>query len=89
MQVLLAVCAQSAAVPVCLTDLRYGDEAAWVIGNLGHLFYIRRPGVEPANDEEARSINEVLQRYGPYLIDNSGTPADAARQILAVLDRVQ
>lgn len=71
---------------VCITDVRYLNEANWVRSQGGLVIGIHRPGFRANNEEEAISIREVLiQRPDIPWIINDGTPRDLevkAREIL-------
>ena len=58
---------------VGITDVRYADEARWAKSLGGHIVYIDRPGVGPANAEEKRSIQEILddKLFGSVLHNDS------------------
>ena len=71
---------------VCITDVRYLNEANWVRKHGGLVIGIERPGFRANNEEEAISIREVrIQRPDIPWIINDGTPRDLevkAREIL-------
>lgn len=52
---------------VVLTDVRYKNECEWILNRGGILIYVERPGVGPANSEEAESIAEILGT--PYAVE--------------------
>lgn len=59
---------------VVVTDVRYVNEAEWILRGQGHLVYIERPGVGPANDEERDSIAAILASDLPMVtLVNDGT----------------
>lgn len=59
---------------IVLTDVRYLNEAQWVVDHGGRGVYIDRPGFGPANEEEGRSIPEVLNSGLPIsVLSNDGT----------------
>lgn len=58
---------------IVITDVRYANEAKWVLFNGGSLFYMKRSGFEPANDEERQSIGELLSLYKLYMVYNNGS----------------
>lgn len=63
-----------AEAPTVVTDVRYRNEAQRIVDLGGEVWYITRPGVKPANAEEARSFDEMLV-HGPELreLRNWGT----------------
>ena len=46
-----------------ITDVRYAYEIDRILNNNGIVFYIDRPGFEPANDEEDKSFNQIYENY--------------------------
>lgn len=71
---------------ICITDIRYPSEVAWVQKHGGLVIGISRPGFGPANLEERTSIKQIRIQYPelPWLI-NDGTPREleiAAREII-------
>ena len=44
-----------------ITDVRYLNEAQWIKEHNGEVWYIDRPGIGPANDEEANSFAEIFR----------------------------
>lgn len=44
-----------------ITDVRYLNEAQWIKEHNGEVWYIDRPGIGPANDEEAKSFAEIFR----------------------------
>lgn len=44
-----------------ITDVRYLNEAQWIKDHGGEIWYIDRPGVGPANDEETKSFAEIFR----------------------------
>lgn len=55
-----------------ITDVRYINEARWVKERGGIVVYVNRPGIEPANDEEANSIHELLAHTYHHGVTNEG-----------------
>ena len=45
---------------LCITDLRYRNEAEAVLKLGGIVIYLRRPGFLPINDEEEKSLSDML-----------------------------
>lgn len=64
-----------------ITDVRYLNEARYILNHGGLLFYIHRPGIVAANDEEYRSISVIMSEIGPTVIENE-TPEQAAHSIV-------
>jgi hypothetical protein len=61
-------------VPTVVDDLRYENEARHMKLRGGHIIYIDRPGVGPANAEEKRSIQEILdKKLFDSVLHNDGT----------------
>ena len=48
---------------VMITDVRYDYEIDRIKKNNGVVFYIDRPGFDPANDEEESSFNQIYEKY--------------------------
>ena len=46
---------------VAITDVRYKNEAEWVLGLGGFVIYVTRPGFPPANAEERESLGEMRE----------------------------
>ena len=69
----------------CVTDVRYLNEAKWILGLGGFLFRIIRPGVEAANDEERTTICEIdgALRHQMKYIDNNGSVDDLHKKVEA------
>jgi hypothetical protein len=67
---------------VC-ADLRYRNELRMIHARGGIVVYIERPGVGPANDEEARTLPEVKAIADAIVVN--GDPATAAKQILSLV----
>lgn len=74
-----------------ITDVRYWNECDAIrrfaeANNLEiHVFYISRPGIGPANDEEANSIAEIRRLLNLPVIDNDSTPEAAAAKIMELV----
>lgn len=67
---------------VVVTDVRYLNEAQAIRDVCGELWYVTRTGVEAANQEELRSINEVWRKVeGIRIIPNTGTEDDLRTQV--------
>lgn len=48
---------------VMITDVRYDYEIDRIKKNDGVVFYIDRPGFNPANDEEEQSFGQIYEKY--------------------------
>ena len=60
---------------IVITDVRYANEAKWILEHGGRVVYIEKPDVEPANDEELQSFTEMFSlNLLPHKIANYGTP---------------
>ncbi len=72
---------------IVVTDVRYPNEAARIVELGGQVWYVRRDGVRAANDEEQRSIAQVLNAPGMdvKVLLNSGTIADLHESIERLL----
>lgn len=69
-----------------IDDVRYSNEAEDIAALGGHVFYIHRPGVGPANDEERNSIAELRRVLQPRVVVNvEGKPELAAAEMLAIV----
>jgi hypothetical protein len=71
---------------ICITDVRYPSEVAWIKKHGGLVIGLTRPGFGPANDEERESIKQIRIQYPdlPWLV-NDGTAREleiAAREII-------
>ena len=51
----------SKAGVVAITDVRYQNEAEWVLGLGGFIIYVTRPGFPPANAEERESLGALRE----------------------------
>jgi hypothetical protein len=69
-------------LPTVVSDVRYLNEAQRIVDLGGEVWYISRPGVGPANDEERRSIEQMLV-HGPavILIENWDTLTELHHQV--------
>jgi hypothetical protein len=59
--------------PTVVTDVRYRNEAQRIVDLGGVVVYIARPDIGPANDEEARSITELIGHVSTRVIVNNGS----------------
>lgn len=72
------------AALVCVTDVRYPNEAAFIEARGGKLVLIERDGVGPANEEEYGSIREVTRKHNPARVKNhEGEPGLLASELAA------
>lgn len=67
-----------------VTDVRYPNEVNRILTDGGKVVYLLRPGVQAANDEETRSIGEILERYRIPVVLNAGTPEELGARVLAL-----
>ena len=74
---------------LCITDVRYRNEASVLIGRAARLIYISRPGHRAANEEEERSFAEIFADRHLWRqvqqVDNDGTKSQFKRRLRAVL----
>jgi len=68
-----------------VTDVRYPNEVNRILADGGKVVYLLRPGVQAANDEETRSIGEILERYRIPVVLNDGTPEELGAKVLALV----
>lgn len=76
------------SVPVVITDVRYLNEVLYVLNHGGTVFLIDRPGHYAANDEEAKSFEEIYQAWAKgdvrlEFLTNNRTPEEAASDLAA------
>jgi hypothetical protein len=59
---------------VVITDVRYPNECERVLSEGGVVIMIRRPGIGPANKEEALTIDQIVKRWPtlPYVMNDKG-----------------
>jgi hypothetical protein len=67
---------------VIIDDVRYSNEINWIRNMGGVVIRIDRPGIGPANDEEATSFAAMPKLP---LLRNDDTIETAVRQVLALL----
>ena len=66
-----------------ITDVRYPNECRWIRGLGGKVVFLNRPGVVPANEEEAGSIQAaVCANLIDLVVSNDETPAVLGRRVL-------
>jgi len=63
--------------PVVVTDIRFNNEADWVVGTGGHLVRIKRSDL--ANTDTHVSENELAARITQHVVHNDSTVADLHR----------
>jgi len=69
-----------------ITDCRNANEAEWVDDHGGLTVLIIRPGVDPANETERKSIAEIIARgLVAATIDNCGTVAELHEKVRKVI----
>jgi len=72
-----------------VADVRYENEAHWIRGKGGIVIHIARPGYEPANKEEERSIGGLIANGLVDLrIENSGDLGYLCEQLGFFVDGV-
>lgn len=74
----LANVANDLGTGVVVTDVRYWNEAKYIVDRMGTIVRIHRPGFDAANDEERTSIALIdgAQRVlGTQHVDNEGSVA--------------
>ncbi len=76
--------------PTVVTDLRYRNEAEWVLEQGGMVVYVRRTGCRAANDEERQSIADMLlfahDKEGAWGMTNDETLAAGQKTLLGLVD---
>ena len=72
-----------------ISDVRYLNEAEWIIGKGGVVVLVERPGVGPANGEEAGSIGNI-KRYTmyDYIVRNDGSIPDLKGNLMKLAARL-
>jgi len=69
-----------------VTDVRYLNEVKAIEERGGIIYYVIRPGFQGANEEETRSIAEILkERPNIPNIVNCGTPEELGAKLLKVV----
>lgn len=72
---------------VCVTDVRYVNEANHVLARRGKLVYLFRRGVDAANKEEHRSIGQIMDKFSDTpVVPNAGTPEQLAAAVLNAVE---
>jgi hypothetical protein len=69
---------------IVISDVRYANEAEWIYSACGTVIRITRDGYGPANEEEARSFEEIGNRF-PHMwrVHNlEGDPQHGVREVL-------
>jgi hypothetical protein len=67
---------------ITVSDVRYANEARHLMRQHGaRIFYIERPGYGPANEEEERSIREMIYQIPVTTIVNDGTKEDLGKKV--------
>lgn len=69
-----------------ITDVRYANEVDFILSKGGIIVYISRPGLNAANEVEARSIQEILSKYPVYHIENDDL-GNLEKKLLYILYR--
>lgn len=72
---------------VVVTDVRYPNECDRILAEGGVVIMIRRPGIGPANSEEALTISQIIKRWPTMpVVQNDGTKDDLG---LLVIDEYE
>lgn len=72
-----------------LTDVRYLNEAEYIINQGGIVIYIDRPGVLPANETEEKSIQEILEHKLILVVKNDSDISEFENKIIDILNFIQ
>lgn len=67
---------------VVISDVRYPNEVAEILKRGGRVVRIIRPGIEPANDEEARSIAQIERDFCLPMVKNDWSPHELGEAVL-------
>ena len=72
---------------VIITDVRYPNEAKWVLNKNGLVIYVSRPDVWPNNDEERTSIQliQAILKDQIYTLINDASPDKVAQSLRRLL----
>lgn len=71
---------------IVIPDVRYPNEADWITANGGHVFYLDRQGVTPANDEEEGSLRLLVEQFHPTCLTlTENHPEFTAQEIFWLL----
>lgn len=72
-----------------LTDVRYWYEIESILAQGGMVFFIRRNGVGPKNEEEENSFHLIEQRYmqltRDFAVYNNGTKEELGQNVMKLL----
>ena len=68
-----------------VTDVRYPNEARWILEHEGEILNIERPGYKPVSEEEAITITQIRKLYPAPIIVNDGTPKDLEKMFRDML----
>ena len=66
---------------VVVTDIRYTNEAKMIQRHNGRVYFVSRPNVGPANEEERTSLESVLKLPDLTIIRNRSTVDHAIQQL--------
>jgi hypothetical protein len=66
---------------IVIDDVRYANEARWIMSKGGMAIHVGRPCYGPANSEEADSITELRLVDGLQFVLNDGEPRDVEKII--------
>lgn len=67
--------------PIIITDVRYLNEVRRILTSGGKVVRIVRAGYGPANDEEARSFEEIEKTYSLPKVLNDSTPEELGLKV--------
>lgn len=77
------------APEICIADVRYVNEAKFILGLGGVVVRLHRKGVVPANEEEHVSIFQVCAELTGRVVHyrNDDTPAAGAAYVLSLFEK--
>lgn len=78
---------------VVFTDVRYPNEAEYILKQNGYLIYIESPAI-PANNTEKETIKEIIRLYNGsprfYLVENSkNSKTEFIYRLAPVINKIQ
>jgi hypothetical protein len=69
-----------------ITDVRYANEVKVILEKNGIVIGIKRPGIRPANEEEAASFHQIELSYPNMpVVENGSTPEELGRKVLELI----
>lgn len=75
--------ARNRSVDVVATDVRFPNEAEYIVRNGGIVIRIDRPGVGPVNDHESEDIDAI---DADATVVNDGTPEQLQQRVAILVD---